>query len=92
MEKFNQKEGKPFNGLMVNIKRYFNTLFRDEKIDTEKRIQMYYNMVEHYTGNLDNCSHGEITKKIKIYTGNDVDNFKSKFTKFLKENDHYARK
>lgn len=43
MEKFNQKEGKPFNGLMESIKRYFNTLFRDEKSESEKRIQLYNN-------------------------------------------------
>lgn len=32
------------------------------------------NIVEYYTGNHDNYSHGEITKKkIRIYTGNDMD-------------------
>ena len=52
---------------MESIKRFFNTLFRDKKISKEKRIQLYFKMVNHYTGKHKNCSHDKAIRKIREY-------------------------
>lgn len=67
LENFNNRNGKIFNGLMESIKRFFNTLFRDKKISKEKRIQLYFKMVNHYTGKHKNCSHDKAIRKIREY-------------------------
>ena len=91
LEKFNKREGKPFNGLIESMNRYLNSLFRNNSISTEKRIELYYHMPEHYTGNHSHCIHNNNTK-LRLYTGTNITYFKEKLNQFLKENDHYAQK
>lgn len=91
LEKFNKREGKPFNGLIESMNRYLNSLFRNNSISTQKRIDLYYHMPEHYTGNHSHCIHNNNTK-LRLYSGSNKTYFKEKLNKFLKENDHYAQK
>lgn len=62
IESFNKREGKPFNGLMESMNRYISTLFRNSSISSEKRIELYYNMPNHYVGNHSKCIHSNNTK------------------------------
>ena len=91
LENFNKREGKPFNGLMESMSRYLNSLFRNTSLSQQKRVELYYNMAEHYIGNHTSCIHDK-NAKLRLYTGNNTDLFKNKTLKFLKENDHYAQK
>ncbi len=71
------------------MNRYLNSLFRNNSISTQKRIDLYYHMPEHYTGNHSHCIHNNNTK-LRLYSGSNKTYFKEKLNKFLKENDHYA--
>ena len=77
LEKFNKREGKPFNGLIESMNRYLNSLFRNNSISTEKRIELYYHMPEHYTGNHSLCIHNNSTK-LRLYSGTNKTYFKEK--------------